>query len=166
MTSPMHCGLAPTVSTLSRSTRSFRISASIIIRTVHTRTLVFPLIWTMADNFLRNTEGKYDLVVYALVDSLIMHSGYANIRLESYLFILQAFADIRRVLKPDGIFVMYNYLRQGTTPPCRPARKPRSALVPAVHGVEGALKAVCDSLILHPSPVARPVPHRPPGLVT
>jgi SAM-dependent methyltransferase len=64
-------------------------------------------------HFLRSTEGKYDLVVYALVDSLIMHSGYANIRLESYLFTLQAFADIRRVLKPDGIFVMYNYLRQG-----------------------------------------------------
>src|SRR6266436_1583865 len=64
-------------------------------------------------HFLRSTEGKYDLVVYALVDSLIMHSGYANIRLESYLFTLQAFADVRRVLKPDGIFVLYNYLRQG-----------------------------------------------------
>ena len=59
------------------------------------------------------TDGRYDLVIYALVDSLIMHSGYANIRLESYLFTLQAFADVRRVLKPDGIFVMYNYLRQG-----------------------------------------------------
>jgi SAM-dependent methyltransferase len=64
-------------------------------------------------HFLRTTERKYDLVVYALVDSLILHSGYANIRLESYLFTQQAFADIRRVLKPDGIFVMYNYLRQG-----------------------------------------------------
>jgi hypothetical protein len=51
--------------------------------------------------------------VYALVDSLILHSGYANIRLESYLFTEQAFEDVRRVLKPDGIFVMYNYYRQG-----------------------------------------------------
>jgi SAM-dependent methyltransferase len=64
-------------------------------------------------HFLRTTERKYDLVVYALVDSLILHSGYANIRLESYLFTEQAFADVRRVLKPDGIFVMYNYYRQG-----------------------------------------------------
>jgi SAM-dependent methyltransferase len=64
-------------------------------------------------HFLRTTERKYDLVVYALVDSLILHSGYANIRLESYLFTKQAFADIKRVLKPDGIFVMYNYYRQG-----------------------------------------------------
>src|SRR5262249_47312332 len=64
-------------------------------------------------HFLRTTDHKYDLVVYALVDSLILHSGYANIRLESYLFTRQAFADVKRVLKPDGIFVMYNYLRQG-----------------------------------------------------
>lgn len=64
-------------------------------------------------HFLRTTDRKYDLVVYALVDSLILHSSYANIRLESYLFTQQAFADVKRVLKPDGIFVMYNYLRQG-----------------------------------------------------
>lgn len=64
-------------------------------------------------HFLRATEHKYDLVVYALVDSLILHSGYANIRLESYLFTEQAFQDVRRVLKSDGIFVMYNYYRKG-----------------------------------------------------
>src|SRR5260370_37150578 len=64
-------------------------------------------------HYLRTTARKYDLVVYALVDSLILHSGYANIRLESYLFTEQAFEDVGRVLKPDGIFVMYNYYRQG-----------------------------------------------------
>jgi SAM-dependent methyltransferase len=64
-------------------------------------------------HFLRTTERKYDMVVYALVDSLILHSGYANIRLESYLFTEQALQDVKRVLKPDGIFVMYNYYRQG-----------------------------------------------------
>src|SRR5206468_336230 len=64
-------------------------------------------------HFLRTTDRKYDLVIYALVDSLILHSGYANIRLESYLFTQQAFADVKRVLKPEGAFVMYNYFRQG-----------------------------------------------------
>ena len=63
-------------------------------------------------HFLRTTDHKYDLVIYALVDSLILHSGYANIRLESYLFTQQAFSDIKRVLKPDGLFVMYNGFRQ------------------------------------------------------
>jgi SAM-dependent methyltransferase len=64
-------------------------------------------------HFLRTTDHKFDLVVYALVDSLILHSGYANVRLESYLFTEQAFADVRQVLKPGGTFVIYNYYRQG-----------------------------------------------------
>jgi SAM-dependent methyltransferase len=64
-------------------------------------------------HFLRTTSHRYDLVVYALVDSLILHSGYANIRLESYLFTEEALKDIKRVLKPGGIFVTYNYFRQG-----------------------------------------------------
>ena len=42
---------------------------------------------------LRTTEKKYELVVYAMVDSLILHGGYANIRLESFLFTEQAFGS-------------------------------------------------------------------------
>jgi spermidine synthase len=64
-------------------------------------------------NFLRASERKYDLIVYALVDSLVLHSGYSNIRLESFLFTQQAFEDVRRHLKPNGTFVIYNYFRQG-----------------------------------------------------
>jgi hypothetical protein len=64
-------------------------------------------------HFLRTTNKKYDLIVYALVDSLILHSGYANIRLESYLFTDQAFADVKNALKPNGTFVTYNFFRQG-----------------------------------------------------
>ncbi len=64
-------------------------------------------------NFLRSTDQQYDLVIYALVDSLVLHSSYSNIRLESYLFTREAFADVRRHLKPDGQFVMYNFFRQG-----------------------------------------------------
>jgi SAM-dependent methyltransferase len=64
-------------------------------------------------NFLRSADRKYDLIVYALVDSLVLHSGYSNIRLESFLFTRQAFEDVRRHLKPNGTFVIYNYFRQG-----------------------------------------------------
>lgn len=64
-------------------------------------------------NFLRATDRKYDLIIYALVDSLVLHSGYSNIRLESYLFTQQTFQDVKRHLKPDGTFVVYNYFRQG-----------------------------------------------------
>jgi SAM-dependent methyltransferase len=64
-------------------------------------------------HFLRTNDHKYDLVVYALLDSLILHSSYANIRLESYLFTLEAMADVKKALRPDGVFVTYNYFRQG-----------------------------------------------------
>ena len=64
-------------------------------------------------NYLRKTTRQYDLIVYALVDSLVLHSSHSNIRLESFLFTRQAMDDVRRRLKPDGVFVMYNYFRQG-----------------------------------------------------
>src|SRR6266540_772017 len=64
-------------------------------------------------SFVRRTDRKYDLVVYALVDSLVLHSGYSSLRLESFLFTEDAFEDVRRVLKPGGVFAMYNYYRQG-----------------------------------------------------
>jgi hypothetical protein len=46
------------------------------------------------------------------VDSLIFHSGYADIRLERYLFTEQAFAYFKWVLKMGGVFATYNYFRQ------------------------------------------------------
>jgi len=64
-------------------------------------------------NFLRSTSRKYDLVVFSLIDSLVLHSSVSNIRLESYLFTREAMTDVRRCLKQDGLFVMYNYFRQG-----------------------------------------------------
>jgi hypothetical protein len=63
-------------------------------------------------SFVRKTDRKYDLAVYALVDSLVLHSGYSSLRLESFLFTEQAFRDIKAKLKPDGVFVVYNYFRQ------------------------------------------------------
>ncbi|QEH35925.1 Spermidine synthase [Aquisphaera giovannonii] len=64
-------------------------------------------------SFVRRTDRAYDLVVYALVDSLVLHSGYSSLRLESFLFTEQAFRDIKARLKPGGVFALYNYYRQG-----------------------------------------------------
>jgi len=64
-------------------------------------------------SFVRKTGKAYDLVAYALVDSLVLHSGYSSLRLESFLFTEEAFRDIESKLNPDGVFVMYNYFRQG-----------------------------------------------------
>ena len=63
--------------------------------------------------FLRQSAAKYDLIVYALVDSLALHSSYSSVRLESFLFTEQAVRDVKAHLKPGGVFVMYNSYRQG-----------------------------------------------------
>jgi len=61
--------------------------------------------------YLRGTDKKYDLVIFALPDSLTLVSSTANIRLESFLFTDQAFESVRDHLAPDGVFVVYNYYR-------------------------------------------------------
>ncbi len=64
-------------------------------------------------SFVRQTEHQYDLISYAVVDSLALHSSYSSVRLESFLFTEQAFADVKARLKPRGVFAMYNFYRQG-----------------------------------------------------
>jgi spermidine synthase len=64
-------------------------------------------------NFLARSGRQYDLIVFALVDSLVLHSSVSNIRLESYLFTRESMEAVRRRLRPGGMFVMYNYFRQG-----------------------------------------------------
>jgi SAM-dependent methyltransferase len=64
-------------------------------------------------SFVKRTARTYDLIVYALVDSLVLHSGYSSLRLESFLFTEQAFRDIKAKLRPGGVLVMYNFYRQG-----------------------------------------------------
>ncbi|WP_150124947.1 spermidine synthase [Tsuneonella mangrovi] len=62
--------------------------------------------------FLESTNRKYDLILFALPDSLTLVSGASQIRLESFLFTKQAIESVRRHLKPDGAFAMYNYYRE------------------------------------------------------
>jgi hypothetical protein len=62
---------------------------------------------------VRNAQRDYDLVMYALVDSLVLHTGYSSLRLENFLFTREALEDVRKTLKPDGVFLMCNFYRQG-----------------------------------------------------
>jgi SAM-dependent methyltransferase len=61
--------------------------------------------------FLQTTNAKYDLILFALPDSLALVNGASQIRLESFLFTEQAISSARRHLNPDGAFAMYNYYR-------------------------------------------------------
>jgi SAM-dependent methyltransferase len=62
--------------------------------------------------FLEASDRKYDLILFALPDSLTLVSGASQIRLESFLFTEEAMKSVRSRLKPDGAFAMYNYYRE------------------------------------------------------
>jgi Spermine/spermidine synthase domain len=63
--------------------------------------------------FLESTDKKYDLIILALPDSLTLVSGNSALRLESYLFTKEAFEAAKARLKPNGVFSLYNYYREG-----------------------------------------------------
>ena len=64
--------------------------------------------------FLERTDKKYDLIVFALPDSLTLVSGQ-SVAAARELPLHQGGASRRRVTtsKPDGVFSMYNYYREG-----------------------------------------------------
>jgi hypothetical protein len=62
--------------------------------------------------FLRNTKAKYDLIIFALPDSLTLTSSIANLRLESFLFTQDSLNAAKAALTPNGVLVLYNYYRE------------------------------------------------------
>ena len=62
--------------------------------------------------FLRQSTDHYDLIVFALTDSLTLVSNTANVRLESFLYTEESLASARDHLAPNGVFVMYNLYRE------------------------------------------------------
>ncbi len=62
--------------------------------------------------FLEQTTGRYDLILFALPDSLTLVAGQSSLRLESYLFTTEAMQAARAHLAPGGAFGEYNYYRE------------------------------------------------------
>jgi hypothetical protein len=62
--------------------------------------------------FLEHTTQTYDLIVFALPDSLTLVSGQASLRLESYLFTTEAMETAKQHLRPGGSYSMYNTYRE------------------------------------------------------
>jgi SAM-dependent methyltransferase len=62
--------------------------------------------------FMRGSNQQYDLIVFALTDSLTLVSSTGSVRLESFIYTEEALAEARDQLSPDGVFVMYNLYRE------------------------------------------------------
>jgi spermidine synthase len=56
--------------------------------------------------FLRNTKEKYDLIVYALIDSHALSSSSSALRVDSYIYTVESFKDARSRLRPNGTLAL------------------------------------------------------------
>src|SRR4051794_4947316 len=65
-----------------------------------------------ARHYLRTTTKRYDLIVFALIDSLTVQSSFSGVRLESYMFTRESFEAVRDHLSPTGVMAVYNYFRE------------------------------------------------------
>ncbi len=56
-----------------------------------------------ARTYLRQTPKEYDMVVYGLLDSHTLLSNASNVRLDSFVYTVEAFREARARLKSDGV---------------------------------------------------------------
>ena len=122
--------------------------------------------------FLENTSKKYDLILFALPDSLTLVSGASSLRLESYLFTEQSIKTVREHLRPGGAFSMYNFYRQlwlvdrlaGTIdkafghPPCVYDKRNSSALAVMTAGLTPADQTCSATAPTWNRPAGTPAP--------
>jgi len=62
-------------------------------------------------NFLENSTEHYDLIIFALPDSLTLTSSNTSLRLESFLLTQNSIATARAHLTSNGLLILYNFYR-------------------------------------------------------
>ena len=59
-----------------------------------------------ARSFIENSRDTFDLIVFSILDAHTTSSYYTNIRIDNYVYTIEAMQAARRHLAPDGLFVM------------------------------------------------------------
>jgi spermidine synthase len=57
--------------------------------------------------FFRKHDETYDLVWFGLLDSHTNPSAYSNVRLDHFVYTRESFRDMKRLLEPDGLVVLF-----------------------------------------------------------
>jgi hypothetical protein len=60
-----------------------------------------------ARSFLRKTQEKYNLIVMNALDSHLQLSGLSTLRLESFIYTVEAFEDVRKHMDENSIFIVH-----------------------------------------------------------
>ena len=59
-----------------------------------------------ARSYMETTNDRFDLVIFSFLDSHTTSSYYSNIRIDNYVYTVEAVQATKRLLKPDGILVV------------------------------------------------------------
>ena len=59
-----------------------------------------------ARSYIENTNERFDAIVFSLLDSHTTTSHYTNIRIDNYVYTVEALEAAKRRLKPDGVFIV------------------------------------------------------------
>ena len=59
-----------------------------------------------ARSYVENSKERFDLIVYSLLDSHTNISNYSSVRIDNYVYTIQALEAARHLLKDDGILVL------------------------------------------------------------
>jgi spermidine synthase len=59
-----------------------------------------------ARSYIQNSKDRFDLIVFSLLDSHTTSSHFSNIRIDNYVYTVEALTAARQMLKPDGVFIV------------------------------------------------------------
>lgn len=59
-----------------------------------------------ARSFFKKTNKRYDVVSFGLLDAHTTSSGYNNTRLDHYVYTIESFREVKKLLKPHGILTV------------------------------------------------------------
>jgi SAM-dependent methyltransferase len=59
-----------------------------------------------ARSYIQNSQQRFDVIVFSLLDSHTNVGYYSNIRTDNYVYTLEALQSAKRLLKPDGVFIV------------------------------------------------------------
>ncbi len=59
-----------------------------------------------ARSYVQNSNDRFDLIVFSLLDSHTTSSNFTNIRIDNYVYTTEALQAAKHMLKPDGIFIV------------------------------------------------------------
>jgi SAM-dependent methyltransferase len=59
-----------------------------------------------ARSFIHNSHERFDLILFSLLDSHVTNSNYTNIRIDNYVYTVEALEEARDLLTPDGLLII------------------------------------------------------------